>query len=242
VFFVVDGFNQTGKTDFVLKIMEWSYEYGYFKRFGLNQEIENAPFEWDYVTDLETLFNIVTNYKGKYLFFLDELGKTAPRSMPWKKITLELIVKMEVKRKDKLSFAGASIGDVDRRIVSPNYLDVHFKKRGLTHAKMNHLRKRYGTNLWGIFPTNIKFSEYKVAPFTLTPQSTTEPLWADWEQRLIQKTQETPDNQIWSSRIQKSRDMYKAVEAWINYRRSNYNGSRSVTEQGNATMQEDTPE
>jgi len=171
VFIAVEGFNQLGKTDFVLKLCAEAYEYGYFKRFGFNQQLENAPFEWDFVSDFQTLEQILTTYGKKYLYFLDELGKSAPRATPWGKINLELIKKLEIKRKDKLSLIGAAIGDVDRRIVSPNYLDAHIRKTSLTTAVVNHLQKRVQMRVTRIPPTSITFKEFTVAHFTLEPKS-----------------------------------------------------------------------
>lgn len=238
IFGVVSGFNQSGKTDFVLMLMEKLCEYGYYKYFGMNQEVENAPFEYDYITDLQTLMTRVNMLKKKYLFFFDELGKSAPRAMPWSKLTLELIQKLEVKRKDKLSMIGCSIGDVDRRIVSPNYLDWHILKKSLTTADLYHLQKRYIAYITGIEPTSIKFSEFLTAQFTLKPQINGEPLWVDWEERLDRHKKGEPVNAIWSSRMQKSRDYYKVRDAWLDYRRGNINGSDKQMEQRNTTRPE----
>lgn len=172
VFIAVEGFNQDGKTDFILWLLENAYEHGHFKGYGLNQPIENAPFEWNLISDMQTLERRLVSWGKKYMYFLDELGKTAPRATPWGKLNLELIKKLEVKRKDLLSMFGASIGDVDRRIISPNYLDVHIRKTSLTTATVQHLQKRVSLRLTNIPPTSIKFFEHKVSVFTLEPKST----------------------------------------------------------------------
>lgn len=172
VFLVIDGFNQAGKTDFMFLLMEGLHKHKFGFEFGLNQELDYAPFEYDFITDMLTLEQrLVTLGRGKrYFYFLDELGKSAPRATPWGKINIELITKMEVKRKDKLSFGGCSIGDIDRRIVSPNYLDVYFKKVGLTTAKMHHLRRKTSSLIHNIPPTSVKFKEFTPALFTKEPK------------------------------------------------------------------------
>jgi len=171
VFLVIDGFNQIGKTDLMLTLMEGMYHNGYFKDegIGLNQQITNAPFEWKYFTDWETMKAYLTMWGKPFFYFFDELGKSAPKATPWGKINLKLITEFETKRKDRFSMGGCSIGDIDRRIVSPNYLDVYIRKTSLTTAKIHHLQKRATFNIRNIPKTTIGFKQFTPAKFTLEP-------------------------------------------------------------------------
>ena len=211
VFVAMDGFNQIGKTDLFLSIMAESFNRDYFNYFGLNQQISNAPFKYDFIHDLDSLFARVETLKKPYLYYLDELGKALPRAIPWNKLTLELITKMEVKRKEKLSLLGSSIGDVDRRIMSPNYLDVYIRKTSLTTARVTHHRKHYTITLTNIPRTTIKFSEFKVALFTLHNESND-----NYEPPILKRfrlyKEGKRESEIWDSRQQKKREILKLYE------------------------------
>jgi len=165
VFLIILGFNQSGKTDLMLWFMEQLYEYDYFQRFGLNQKITNAPFEWDFIYDLETLLRTCALLKKPYYYFLDELAKSANKSTAWEKTNLGLIKALEVRRKYKLSIGGAGIGEIDRRILSPTHVDVVIEKKGLTSAIVHHIQKRKSISLYNIPRTNIGFEEYEPALF-----------------------------------------------------------------------------
>lgn len=210
-FLLANGPKETGKTDFILWLMKQSYELGYFKYFGLNQEIENAPFEYDFISDLQSLKERCKLLGKRYFYFLDELGKSAPKDVPWKKLNLELIQDMEIIRKYRLTLAGCSIGDVDRRIVNPRHLDYFIEKETLTRAKIYNFRKRYIATITDIPKTSIKFYEYRVAYFTLTPQSNTlidHPIMVRFKRYKDGEKQ----GDIWESRQQKKREILKLYD------------------------------
>lgn len=166
VFFLMEGFNQSGKTDFMLWLMQQFHYFKMFRGFGCNQVLEDTPFEYDFISDLETLMKKVTTFNKRYFFFLDELGKSVARATPWDKLNIELIKEFETKRKFKLSIGACAIGQVDRRIKNPAHLDFYIRKLSLKTAKVYHLLKRKQLFISGISRTSIKFHEFKVAVFT----------------------------------------------------------------------------
>jgi hypothetical protein len=169
-FIHVNAPKEMGKTDFLLWLMEQSYEFGYFKYFALNQHIENAPFEWEFISDLHTLKTYCRNLGKRVFYFLDELGKSAPKDIPWKKINLELIQELEIIRKYKLTLGSCAIGTVDRRILNANHLDYFIEKTTLTSAKVYSFRRKESFYINDIPKTTIKFKEFDPAYFTLYPQ------------------------------------------------------------------------
>ena len=168
VFIIILGFNQSGKTDLMFWFTEQLYEYDYFKFFGLNQHVENQPYEYDFIRDLETLLKRCTLLKKPYFYFLDELAQSANRSTSWEKTNLGLIKALEVRRKYKLSIGGAGIGEIDRRILSPLHIVVVIQKRSLTTAVIHHVQKEKDLWIYDIPKTNIKFKEYDPAVFLPT--------------------------------------------------------------------------
>jgi len=209
-FMAIQAPKEYGKTAFVLWIMEQLHRLGLFRYFGLNQEIENAPFEYDFITDLQTLKERCKTLGKRYFYFLDELGKTAPRAIPYNKLNLELIQELEVIRKYRLTLAGCTIGNVDRRIISPQHLDYFIEKTDLTHATIYDFRRKDITKIRDISNTSIKFHEYKVAGFTLQPTNPT------FENPLFERFRKYKEggkaSEIWGHPQEKKRDIIKLYE------------------------------
>lgn len=200
-----------GKTDFVLWLMEHAYDLGYFRYFGLNQHVKNAAFEYDFIDNLETLKIRCKTLGKKYFFFLDELGKSAPKDVPWNKLNLELIQELEIIRKYRLTLASCSIGTVDRRITSPDHLDYLIEKTSLTAARIINFRRLYSTMIYNIPKTSIAFKEFEPAYFKLKAENNAliqTPLLKRFE-RL--KNGER-DSAIWEHRQQKKRDILKLYD------------------------------
>ena len=172
VFIIILGFNQAGKTDLMLWFTEQFYKYGHFKYFGLNQPITNAPYEHDFIHDLESLLRRCTILKKPYFYFLDELARSANKATSWEKTNIGLIKALEVRRKYKLSIGGAGIGEIDKRILSPLHVDVVIQKTSLTTAIVYHVQKKKTKYLYKIPKTSIGFKEHEASIFT--PTSTLE--------------------------------------------------------------------
>jgi len=166
VFLIILGFNQAGKTDLMLWFTEQLYKFNYFKHFGLNQQITNAPYEFDFIHDLETLLRRCTLLKKPYFYFLDELARSANKATSWDKTNIGLIKALEVRRKYLLSIGGAGIGEIDKRILSPLHVDIIIKKTSLTTATIHHVQKDRRKYLYNIPKTSIGFKEHEAAIFT----------------------------------------------------------------------------
>lgn len=174
VFFLIIGFNQIGKTDLMLFLMENLFKFNYVKYYGLNQHIENAKFEWDYIRDLKTLLKRCSILNKPYFYFLDELAKSANKSTAWEKTNIGLIKALEVRRKYKLHIGGAGIGEIDRRIASPLHVDAVIEKKSLTTAVIHHLQKHKDYWMYDIPKTSIGYKQYQAAEFLPEPlQETT---------------------------------------------------------------------
>ena len=171
-FFVIEGIKEIGKTSLLLWFMEQGYKLDYWKGFGINHELKNAPFEYDLITDLKTLKQKVRTFGKRYFFGFDELGKNAPKVEHWKPLIRELVQDLEVIRKYKLTLGGCSIGNVDSRIMSSDHLDFTIRKLSKTTAKLTHLRKRFQLIIKDIPNTTIDFDQYGIAQFTNKPINT----------------------------------------------------------------------
>lgn len=172
-FFVVRGPKRSGKTNFIFLLMEGAHEFGYFKRFAGNVEIENAPFDYQVIKDLQTL-KFYARTVGRLLFFFDEMGKNIPRATPWAKLNIETLRALEVIRKYKLTLAGAFIGNsVSDRILSEDYLDAYIEKTGLTTAVITDYRHHRTVRLVDIPCSSIRYAEYQDVDFYDKPPPST---------------------------------------------------------------------
>lgn len=178
IWIMVTGKNQSGKTDYILYMMEILYELGLMDAFGSNMPME-APFPVDFIQDFETLektcrmLNPNPNRKGlkKYFFFGSEMGKWLPKDQAWKNV--EFIAKLQTVRKYGLNWAGDAISRVDSRALNEMHFNGEFRK-----ITPNNPRIAYYDNwesgeriyLYDIPRTKIKFDTFYSANFYMHPQ------------------------------------------------------------------------
>lgn len=175
---MVLGKKQSGKTDFILYMMEILYELGLMDAFGSNMPME-APFHVDFIEDFETLektcrmLNPNPNKKGlkKYFFFGSEMGKWLPKDQAWRNTSF--IENLQTVRKYGLNWAGDAISRVDSRVLNEIHFDGCFKKLSPANPKIAYYEDwetDERTYLYDIPRTKIKFDTFYSANFYMKPQ------------------------------------------------------------------------
>ncbi len=210
-FFVVQGPRGVGKTNFILLLMEASHEYGYFRHYCGNVELEGPPFDYQLIRDLQTLKMYAKSLGRKVFFFFDEMGKNIPRGTPWMRLNLETLKSLEVIRKYKLTLGGAFIGQesVSQKVLSPDYLDAYVVKLNLTKAILHDLRLRQQVRLMNIPPTRVRYAEYQDVSFYERPCDDSQRirLFTPEEITLIEKRKaKEPMSDAEKKRFQRLRD------------------------------------
>ena len=173
------GKNQSGKTDFLLHLMERLHDLGLMDAFGSNMPVE-ASFDIDFIEDFETLkktcqmLNPNPNRKGinRYFYFGSEMGKWLPKDQAWRNVNF--IEEMQLIRKYGLSFAGDAIDRVDERVLNPTHFQGCFVKYSKANPKVAYYddwSTRERTFLRNIPRTTIKFDTFYPAKFFMEPQT-----------------------------------------------------------------------
>jgi len=173
------GKKQSGKTDFMLHLMERLYELNLMDAFGSNMPVE-APFEIDFIEDFQTLkrrcqmLNPTPNTKGikRYLYFGSEMGKWLPKDQAWRNI--DFIEELQTIRKYGLSFGGDAINRVDGRVLNEIHFDGCFTKfnpKNPTVAYYEDWQTGERIFLKNIPRTSIKFDTFYSANFYMEPQT-----------------------------------------------------------------------
>jgi len=189
------GKKQSGKTDFMLRLMELLHELGLVDGFGSNVESLEAPFEVDFIQDYQTLktrcemLNPDPEKHGikRYLYFCSEMGKAFPQDQPWE--NSKFIAKLQTVRKIGLNWLGDGINRIDQRIVSADHFDGKFKKVSITRpdiATYHDFSTGQRLTVQGIKRTTLKFNTWESSNFYMEPQTETDlPLTKD--QKIIQQ-------------------------------------------------------
>lgn len=173
------GKKQSGKTDFILHIMERLQALGLMDSFGSNMQME-APFEVDFIDDFQTLKRrcqmINPDPKGRgikrYFYFGSEMGKWIPKDQAWRNVGF--IEELQTIRKYGLSFAGDAIDRVDSRVLNETHFDGCFRKYNVknpTLAYYDNWQTGRRTFLKNIPRTNIGFDTWYSANFYMEPQT-----------------------------------------------------------------------
>jgi len=173
------GKKQSGKTDFMLHLMERLYELNLMDAFGSNMPVE-APFEIDFIEDFQTLkrrcqmLNPNPNTKGikRYFYFGSEMGKWLPKDQAWRNI--DFIEELQTIRKYGLSFGGDAINRVDGRVLNEIHFDGCFTKfnpKNPTVAYYEDWQTGERIFLKNIPRTSIKFDTFYSANFYMEPQT-----------------------------------------------------------------------
>jgi len=173
------GKKQSGKTDFMLRIMETLFKLDLMDGFGSNMPIE-APFEVDFIEDFQTLkrrcqmMNPNPNTKGikRYFYFGSEMGKWLPKDQAWRNVNF--IEELQTIRKYGLNFAGDAIDRVDSRVLNETHFDGCFTKynpKNPTVAYYENWQTGERTHLRNIPRTSITFDTFYSANFYMEPQT-----------------------------------------------------------------------
>ena len=172
------GKKQSGKTDFVLHLMDRLHTLDLMEGFGSNMPME-APFEVDFIDNFKTLktrckmLNPNPKKKGikRYFYFGSEMGKWIPKDQAWRNV--RFIEELQTIRKYGLSFAGDAIDRVDSRVLNETHFDGCFRKYNVknpTLAYYDNWQTGARTFLKNIPKTNIGFDTWHSANFYMEPQ------------------------------------------------------------------------
>jgi len=173
------GKKQSGKTDFILHLMDRLHELDLMDNFGSNMPME-APFDVDFIDDFQTLkkrcqmLNPDPKKKGikKYFYFGSEMGKWIPKDQAWRNVGF--IEELQTIRKYGLSFAGDAIDRVDSRVLNPTHFDGCFTKYNVKNPTLAHYdnwQTGQRTFLKNIPRTTIGFDTWYSANFYMEPQT-----------------------------------------------------------------------
>lgn len=173
------GKKQSGKTDFMLRIMETLYKLDLMEGFGSNMPME-APFEVDFIEDFQTLKRRCQMMNPKptprtlkrYFYFGSEMGKWLPKDQAWK--NTKFIEELQTIRKYGLCFAGDAIDRVEGRVLNETHFDGQFTKynpKNPTVAYYDDWITNERTHLKKIPRTTIKFDTFYSANFYMEPQT-----------------------------------------------------------------------
>jgi len=173
------GKKQSGKTDFILHMMERLHALELMDGFGANMPLE-APFQIDFIEDFQTLkqhcqmLNPDPEKRGikRYFYFGSEMGKWLPKDQAWRNV--KFIEELQTIRKYGLSFAGDAIDRVDSRVLNEVHFDGCFRKYNVknpTVAYYDNWQTGQRTLLKNIPKTTIRFDTWYSANFYMEPQS-----------------------------------------------------------------------
>jgi len=189
VFVIIFGRRGTGKTDFSLLLCEILHDLGIVQHFATNIKIYDSPFKIERVDNLEDLTLWAETLSGRKMFILDEAGRSVARRTPMSKMNVEIIKKLQIIRKYKLSLQFVTPNEkyVDSAALGSDVLDGVFLKPNFRNQKiLLYVDKLEGFNLsiYGIPPTSIKFDTWDSADFTLK-RIIVNPLFSDKDHALL---------------------------------------------------------
>lgn len=156
-----------------------------------NIRIYKTPFPIEYIDNLQDLTAWCQAGPERKLFILDEAGKSLRRRTPMSKLNIELLDKLQILRKYKLSIImiapdekymdSASLGSdvLDAIIVKPEFNNP---KVGLYHDIMLNRAKAFN----GIPKTSIEYDTWDIAPFKLK-RDVSKAVFQDPELRILAK-------------------------------------------------------
>lgn len=189
VFLIVFGRRGTGKTDFSLLLAEILHDLGIIQHFATNVKIYDSHFKFERINNLEDLTLWSETLSGRKMFILDEAGKSMPRRSPMSKMNVEMIKKLQIIRKDKLSLQFVTPDEkfIDSATLGSDLLDGIFLKPNFRNQKIllyvDQL-EGFRLNINRIPGTSIKFDTWDSAEFTLK-RIIVNPLFSDQDHALL---------------------------------------------------------
>jgi len=171
-FYIIIGRRGSGKTDFALFLLEILEHFGITKHFATNIKIYDSSFPIEPISDLESLTEWASETKGKKVYVLDEAGRAFKRRKPMSAINVEIIDKLQILRKFKLSllFSVPAKSYLDKASFGSDVLDGVFKKLSYKNPKIalyKDMLETFTLRLWQIPKTLIQFDTWDSAPFNL---------------------------------------------------------------------------
>ncbi len=173
VVFLIEGRRGSGKTDHALLIKEIAHKYNKVQEFATNIKVKDPPFPIEYIynlQDLEDWAKVGSNHK---LMTIDESGRAFKRRSPMSKINLELLDKLQILRKYKLSLimiAPDASKYVDSAALGSDILDCRIKKESWKNPKLAvYLDTLEGDtlSLHDVPPTSINYNTWDIGNFRL---------------------------------------------------------------------------
>lgn len=142
------------------------------KHFATNIKIYDSSFPIEPISNLESLTEWASEKRGKKVYILDEAGRAFKRRKPMSAINVEIIDKLQILRKFKLSllFSVPAESYLDKASFGSDVLDGVFKKLSYKNPKIALYRdmlEDFSLRLWQIPATLIKFDTWDSAPFDL---------------------------------------------------------------------------
>lgn len=138
------GKKQSGKTAFMIHLMEKLFELNLMDKFASNLPIPDAlqpTFPIDFIDDFETLSETAkmlnppkTRTIKKFFFFGSEMGKWLARDQAWKNV--DFIYELQTIRKNGINFCGDAIDRVDERALNPTHFEGAFIKYNPKNPKV----------------------------------------------------------------------------------------------------------
>jgi len=189
VFVIIFGRRGTGKTDFSLLLCEILYNLGIIQHFATNIKIYDSPFPIEHINNLDDLTLWAETHTGRKMFILDEAGRSMARRTPMSKINVEILKKLQIIRKYKLSlqFVTPNEAYIDSATLGSDILDGVFRKPNFRNQKillyLDNL-EGFRVSIYGIPSTSIKFDTWDSADFTLK-RIILNPLFSDQDHALL---------------------------------------------------------
>ena len=173
-FVYIFGRRESGKTDLALKISERIN----IPLMATNIKVLSSPYEFKYITDLQTLTRWCKLNSKRKLFILDEVGKSMSKREWYKKVNIEMINKLQILRKYKLNliFVTPYSEWLDKGLLHPDLMDGYFQRFNKQHQNKALYFDIYDSRLprpitlKNITRTRINFDSFDVAPFTEKPK------------------------------------------------------------------------
>lgn len=193
IFVVIYGKRGSGKTDFGLLIAEILFKFGLIKTFASNIKIHETSKEMEikHITNLEDLTSWCENYPFRKLFIFDEAGKSYRRRSAMSKFNIEMLDKLQILRKYKLSIIMITPNPryIDSTSFGSDVLDGVFIKANPNNQKiLNYVDETLSEpEMYNeIYPTSIKFDTWDIAPFTLNAPFV-KPIFKDKDLEILYK-------------------------------------------------------
>jgi len=167
------GRRESGKTDFSFFICEILFSLNVIRHFATNTKVYESSFPIERITNLPDLEHWAITLPGKKLFILDEAGKSFRRRTPMSKLNIELLDKVQILRKYKLSIIMIAPHEkyLDSATLGSDVLDGVFIKPYFKNPKVGiyeDILEPFKITINNIPRTSVKFDTWDVAPFNAT--------------------------------------------------------------------------